>query len=70
MLTITHENFGACDRASHALKEHLEELVLMTEKYPVECNFAGYRFVFRNRGDITKLIALLEEKLTPFRQAA
>jgi hypothetical protein len=70
MLTITHENFGECDRASQGLRDHLDEVVRMTEKYPVECTFAGYRFVFRNRGDIEKLIAMLDEKLAPFRQAA
>ena len=70
MLTITHENFGECNRASRALRDHLDELAKMTEKYPVECTFAGYRFVFRNRGDIESLIALLDEKLTPFLSAA
>ena len=70
MLTITHENLGECTRASSALRDHLDELAEMTEKYPVECTFAGYRFVFRSRADIEKLLAMLDEKLTTFSHAA
>jgi len=70
MFTITHENFREFRQASRALRDHLDELVRMTEKYPVECNFAGYRFVFRNRQDIEKLISLVNEQLTPFSNAA
>ena len=70
MLTITHKNFYECERASHELRAHLDELARMTQKYPVECTFAEYRFMFRSRADIVALLAQLDEKLASFRQAA
>jgi hypothetical protein len=70
MLTITNKNFRECQSASEELRAHLDLLARMTQQYPVECTFGGYRFIFRTRQDVIDLIAQLDEKLASFNSAA
>lgn len=52
------------------LKTELERIVAMTEEYPVVLTFAGRRFVFESRADVTALIARLESALQEYQKAA
>lgn len=70
MIQITKVNADECDRALQALRDHLDELAQMTEKYPVECSFGGYRFVFTSKAHIEALIVALDMKLAAYRSAA
>jgi len=69
-IKITGKNFDECQEALAALRLHLNKLVKMTKEYPVECSFAGYRFIFSSESDIQELIQSLDAKLTEFRAAA
>jgi hypothetical protein len=70
VIQITQANEQECDRALIALRDHLDDLARMTEKYPVECGFGGYRFVFTSKADIISLIDALDDKLKRYRAAA
>ena len=67
---ITPATFPTFNRADQLLRGNLEELARMTKEYPVECTFAGIRFVFNSRQDIENLIALLAQKMAAYRQSA
>ena len=69
-IVITKDNVDVFRGAAAALKSHLTKLVEMTKEYPVECSFAGYRFVFERETDIRELISALDGKLTAFDSAA
>jgi len=70
IIRITAKNIGECEAALLALRRHLDKLARMTETYPVECQFAGYRFVFSSRQDIVSLIDALDTRIAAFRSAA
>jgi hypothetical protein len=59
-LEVTVQNLQLCKSARDALRANLETLAKLTKKYPVECRFAGFRFVFESRADIDAVIATLE----------
>ena len=61
--TIGHENFSIFERARDALKTNMEKLVEMTRLYPVVCEFAGYRTVFRRRSDVEGLLHHVENEI-------
>jgi plasmid stabilization system protein ParE len=67
VVEITATNADECERALENLRDHLDTLARMTERYPVECSFGGYRFVFTSRVDITTLISVLGSKLASYR---
>jgi len=62
-IQITHENVYQCRDALGELEKRTDEFAKMTRRYPIECEFAGYRFVFANRGDINSLISTLKGKV-------
>lgn len=67
---ITRSNATSIEEALNELRARLDELARLTESYPVECSFGGYRFVFSSREDIQGLIDVLDEKLRDYRAAA
>jgi hypothetical protein len=69
-IRVNKQNVDALAGALEALRTHLRKLAALTKDYPVECSFAGYRFVFTSEGDIVELIETIDEKLTAFRSAA
>jgi len=69
-IKITAKNFDECQGALEALRAHLKKLVQMIQEYPVECQFAEYRFVFTSEAEIDALIVVLDKKLVDFRSAA
>ena len=69
-IKITGRNADECREALGALRLHLAKLVRMTKDYPLECSFAGYRFIFTSESDIQELIQSLDSKLVEFRAAA
>jgi hypothetical protein len=69
-IRVTPSNFQAVNRADKMLRSNLERLAEMTLKYPVECTFAEYRFIFRTRADIEGLIQAIDGKLKEYRRAA
>lgn len=70
IIQITAENLEACEGALSALRAELERLVRLTKDYPVECQFASYRFVFSTRADIQSVIDKLDDKIKAYRAAA
>jgi hypothetical protein len=70
IINISSANIVDCESALESLRTHLERLVQLTVNYPLECQFAGYRFVFENRADIESVIANLQKKVSAFRSAA
>jgi hypothetical protein len=68
--TITAGNFPAFNLADSLLRRHLDELARLTKEYPVECNLAGYRFMFSSREDIEQLLAIIDQKLVEYRRRA
>lgn len=69
-IIITKNNVDSFRGALAALHAHLGKLVEMTREYPVECSFAGYRFVFEREADILEVIQAIDEKLKQFSAAA
>ena len=67
---ITRKNVDSLDAFKAALVRHLEELARMTERYPVECRFGDFRFVFTSRRDIECLIGELTGRIDAVRRAA
>jgi hypothetical protein len=63
---VTAQNLQLCIAARDALRSNLEKLARQTEKYPVECRFGGYRYVFESRAEIDALIAALDEGIAKF----
>lgn len=63
VLQSDHGNFSVLKRASDALRENFERLVQMTKKYPVVCEFDGFREVFRSRSDVEGLMKRLDDEL-------
>jgi hypothetical protein len=70
IIRITPSNVEECEAALHDLRAHLDELARRTKGYPVECQFASYRFVFENRADIESVIEKLDAKIRAYRSAA
>lgn len=70
VVKIRKDNVEVCEDALTALRKHLVKLAKMTDEYPVECNFGGYRFVFTCESDITDLISCLDEKISAYRRTA
>ena len=58
---VTAQNLQLCRDARDALRANLETLAKLTKKYPVECRFGGFRFVFESRAEIDTLIRALDE---------
>jgi len=69
-ITVTASNFPAVNRAERLLRSHRGRLVQMTGQYPVECTFAGYRFIFRSQKDIDDLIAIIDREMAEYRRSA
>jgi len=68
-ITITDDN-ATVFAAFHAeLLAHLAELAEMTEKYPVEVQFKGLRYVFNSEDHIKQTISLIDEMLKNHRAA-
>jgi hypothetical protein len=70
VIKISRENLQLCERALVALRRDLKKLAEMTKEYPVECGFAGFRFVFTNEAEIHELIEALDAKISAFKAAA
>lgn len=62
-IQITQGNVQQCSDALGELEERFNELAKMTRRYPIECTFADYRFVFLNREEIASLISTLKGKV-------
>ena len=58
---VTMQNLQLCKSARDSLRANLETLAKLTEKYPVECRFANFRFVFESRAEIDALIDALDK---------
>jgi hypothetical protein len=43
------------------LRDNLKTLAKITEKYPVEFAFGGFRFVFESKAEIEEVIRKLDE---------
>ena len=57
---VTLQNLQLCTIARDALRDNLAILAKLTEKYPIECKFGGFRFVFESKVEIDALIAALD----------
>jgi hypothetical protein len=66
----TKDNIDILEQVLAAFRRDLGMLVKMTKKYPVEIEFASYRFVFTKKADIEELISALDDKVSDFRRAA
>lgn len=62
-IQVTSKNVGFLERALDELRESSFRLGEQTRHCPVECMFAGYRFVFSNHQDIQSLIRTLMVKI-------
>ena len=69
-ITVNSQNVVILEAAAGALSAHLEDLARRVRHYPIECTFAGYRFVFASRRDIEFVIAQVREKTREYRAAA
>lgn len=58
-LQSDHGNFPVLKRTCDTLRANVDRLVEMTTKYPVICEFAGFREIFRSRSDVEGLIERL-----------
>ena len=67
---VTLDNVKLCEEAKAELIEHLEDLVNMTKRYPVECVFGDFRRVFANREDILAFIDELTKGIDLYKAAA
>ena len=66
----TIDNIEILEQVLAAFRRDLDMLAKMTRKYPVEIEFASYRFVFTKKADIEDLIQALDSKTSAFRSAA
>ena len=69
-ITVNQQNVEILEKAASALQLHLEDLARKTRFYPIECEFAGYRYVFTCRRDIEYVINQLQQQTRAFRSAA
>lgn len=60
-IEVTLQNLQVCKKTRDSLRSNLEELARLTEKYPVECRIAGFRFVFESRDDIDAVLRALDD---------
>lgn len=66
-IRITEQNVGLYEAFRHELQAHLEALVEMTLRYPVQVQFEGLSFLFVSRDDILRVIDLLDGQITAVR---
>lgn len=69
-IRITRQNVGDYEMFHRELYDHLQELIELTLKYPVEVEFQELRFVFDSEADIRSAIALLAAQIGKFKNAA
>jgi hypothetical protein len=69
-LKVTRANLSLCEDALRELRSALEDIARMTRRYPVECIFGEFRFVFSSRRDVEDLLEILGSRITEFKAAA
>jgi hypothetical protein len=69
-IKIDKNNLADFEAGLRALRQHLSTLVSMTKEYPVECSFAGYRFVFANESDILEVIDAIDKEIKAYQRRA
>lgn len=66
IIKVSDQNIKELEDALNSLVVNKSKLVGLTEEYPLEIQFCGYRFVLENQTEIEELIASIDNKILDF----